>query len=132
MVEGKRAYRSPLREEQARRTRDAVLTAARTCFLRDGYARTTMKAIAAEAGVAAQTVFSQGAKPALLLAVVDRAIVDPDVDADADRALAEQEPFRAVVEARDRTAALAALGVLFRYRSPAYGPIMRVFRAAAD
>lgn len=131
MSEGKRAYRSPLRAEQARRTRDAVLTAAGTCFLRDGYARTTMKAIAAEAGVGVQTVFSQGSKPALLLAVVDRTIVDGGAEDATEGALAEQEPFRAAVEAEGKAATLDALRALFRTRSPAYGPIMRVFRAAA-
>ncbi len=122
-----RVYRSPLRAEQARRTRDTVLTAAGTCFLRDGYTGTTMKAIAAEAGVAPQTVFAQGSKPALLLAVVDRAIVG---DGEQDP-LAQREPFRAVVEASGKAAVLDALRALFRSRSPAFGPVMRMFRAAA-
>ena len=51
MAEGKRNYSSPLRVEQARRTRLAVLDAAERCFLEWGYAATTMKDVAATAGV---------------------------------------------------------------------------------
>ncbi len=45
-----RRYRSPLREEQARRTHAAVVEAASACFVEKGYAATTMKDIAARAG----------------------------------------------------------------------------------
>src|SRR5262245_1401080 len=89
MVEGKRVYRSQLRAEQAQRTRAAVLDAASSCFLAHGYARTTMKDIAAEAGVAVQTVFAQGGKAALLLACVDRATVADDEESP----LVERRPF---------------------------------------
>jgi TetR/AcrR family transcriptional repressor of mexJK operon len=41
------------------RTRQAILDAARTLFLRDGYAGTTMEDIAAQAGVAKRTVHYQ-------------------------------------------------------------------------
>src|ERR671928_1326692 len=78
MAERKRGYNSPLRAEQAQRTRAAVLDAAGRCFLDKGYAATTMKDIAAEAGVSVQTVFGQGSKAALLLACVDRAVVGDD------------------------------------------------------
>src|SRR5688572_18841824 len=45
-----RPYESPLRRAQAESTRAAVLDGAAALFVRDGYLRTTMKAIAAEAG----------------------------------------------------------------------------------
>ena len=51
MTEGKRVYRSPLREEQARQTRAAVLDAAGACFLERGYAATTMRDVATRAQV---------------------------------------------------------------------------------
>ncbi len=41
------------------RTRQAIVDAARVCFLRDGYSGTTMEDIAAEAGVAKRTVHYQ-------------------------------------------------------------------------
>src|SRR3954471_13373825 len=104
MSDRKRVYNSPLRAEQAQRTRTAVLDAAGRCFLRAGYAATTMKDVAAEAGVSVQTVFGQGSKASLLLACVDRAVVGDD----------EEVPFRQrdlfvrVVDGPDRAGKLAA------------------------
>jgi AcrR family transcriptional regulator len=57
-----RAYRSPLREEAARRTREAVLEAAAQVFLDEGYAGATIEQIAARAGVSRPTVFGAGSK----------------------------------------------------------------------
>ena len=56
-VKGKRRYDSTRRREQAAETRRAILDAAQRLFERDGYAPTTMAAIAAEAGVAVKTVY---------------------------------------------------------------------------
>ena len=75
---GAKRYRSPLREEQVRRTRAAVLDAAAACFVDHGYAATTMKQIAARAGVSVETVYAQGGKASLLLAAVDRVLVGDD------------------------------------------------------
>jgi AcrR family transcriptional regulator len=55
-----------------------VLDAATTLFVRESYLRTTMKAIAGEAGTSVETVYAQGSKPALLLACVDRALAGDD------------------------------------------------------
>jgi AcrR family transcriptional regulator len=52
-----RRYDSPRRREQAAATRRAILEAAQRLFERDGYAATTMAAIAKEAGVALKTVY---------------------------------------------------------------------------
>jgi AcrR family transcriptional regulator len=56
-VKGKRRYNSPRREEQAAATRRAILEAAQRLFEKDGYAATTMAAIAEEAAVALKTVY---------------------------------------------------------------------------
>jgi AcrR family transcriptional regulator len=56
-VKSKRRYDSPRRREQAAATRQEVLDAAQRLFERDGYAGTTMAAIAAEARVALKTVY---------------------------------------------------------------------------
>ena len=56
-VKGKRRYDSPRRREQAAATRREILEAAQRLFERQGYAATTMAAIAAEAGVALKTVY---------------------------------------------------------------------------
>ena len=122
-----RSYNSALRDEQARRTRASVLDAAIRCFERDGYAATTMKAIAAEAGVSAQTVFTQGAKPALLLAAVDRGLTGDDEEVP----LLAREGFRAFLAEQDRPRKLAMLRELaVAYYSGARS-MLRVFRNAA-
>ena len=52
-----RPYNSTRRREQAAATRRDILGAAQRLFERDGYAATTMAAIAREAGVALKTVY---------------------------------------------------------------------------
>lgn len=52
-----RSYDSPRRREQAAATRREILDAAQRLFERQGYAATTMAAIAGEAGVALKTVY---------------------------------------------------------------------------
>jgi len=56
-VKSKRRYDSPRRREQAAATRRDILAAAQRLFEQQGYASTTMAAIAAEAGVALKTVY---------------------------------------------------------------------------
>lgn len=76
----RRKYCSPRREEQARRTRQRIIAAARDSFLRSGYTTTTMREIAAAAGVAVQTVeLAFGTKRALLKAAIDVAIAGDDL-----------------------------------------------------
>lgn len=66
-----RPYSSPLREAEAARTRRRIVEAAGVLFARDGYAVTTMKAIAEEAGVSVQSVHLAGPKAALLIAAFE-------------------------------------------------------------
>lgn len=127
MSEGKRVYRSDLRQEQARRTRVQVLEAATRCFVERGYAATTMRDVAAEAGVSVPTVFAQGGKAALLLACVDRALVGTDEE----RAVRELGPFAELLAAPDRAGRLAALRRLAREAAPGSGPMQDVFADAA-
>lgn len=78
-VKARRRYDSPSRLEQSRRTRWAVMEAARRLFLDRGYAATTMAAVAAEAGVSVETVYKAfGNKPGLVKAVFDVSIVGDD------------------------------------------------------
>jgi AcrR family transcriptional regulator len=71
---GKRVYRSDLRAAQALRTRGQIVAAAAELFVADGYAATTIDAIAAAAGVSRKTVFtSVGGKVELLKLAYDHA-----------------------------------------------------------
>jgi AcrR family transcriptional regulator len=54
----KREYDSSRRQAQANETRRHILEAARKLFMERGYAGATAEAIAAEAGVAAQTIYA--------------------------------------------------------------------------
>jgi AcrR family transcriptional regulator len=74
-----RAYRSSGREAQARATRQRVLAGATAVFLDRGYAGTTMRAIATEAGVSVPTVEGLfGTKARVLKAAIDVAIAGDD------------------------------------------------------
>lgn len=91
----KRNYDASRRQALANATRRRILDAARVRFLRDGYAATTVAAIAADAGVAPQTVTKAFAnKPGIMKALFDVALVG-DVDA-------------VPLEARDRIVAMLA------------------------
>jgi AcrR family transcriptional regulator len=81
-VKPSRRYESPVRAAQAATTRRQVLDAARELFEADGYAATTVSAIAREAGVAAKTVYlSFGSKSGVLRGVWDLALKGDDADA---------------------------------------------------
>jgi AcrR family transcriptional regulator len=74
-----RRYRSPRREQQARRTRVRIIEAATGRFLAHGYPATTIRAVAADAGVSVPTVeLAFGTKARLLKAAIDAAIAGDD------------------------------------------------------
>jgi len=74
-----RTYRSPLRDEQVRGTRRAVVAAAHDLFVEHGYAATTIDAVAERAGVSRKTVFSAvGGKAVLLKLALDWALAGDD------------------------------------------------------
>ena len=74
-----RRYDSTRRQAQARETRQQILAAARGLFITRGFAGTTMEAVAQEAGVAVETVYSAfGSKRTLLARLVDRAVGGDD------------------------------------------------------
>jgi AcrR family transcriptional regulator len=84
------------RAEKAQQTRRRMLDAARDLFLTKGYGATTLQDVAAQAGVAVQTLyFTFGNKRALLKEVVDVAIAG-----DLDPVPTLERPwFRAVLDA---------------------------------
>jgi AcrR family transcriptional regulator len=75
----KRRYESTRRQEQARQTRRAILDAAGKLFVDPGYAATPLTAVAAEAGVAIQTVYAVfGSKRQLLSELIDVSVAGDD------------------------------------------------------
>lgn len=64
------AYVSPLRAQQAAHTRRLVVDTAAHLFATQGYGRTSLRQIAAAAGVSLETVQAQGPKRGLLAAAV--------------------------------------------------------------
>ena len=122
----RRPYRSTLREDQARATRRAVVSAARDLFVELGWSGTTIDAVAARAGVSRKTVFtSVGGKAALLKLALDWALVGDDepVPLQERQVIAELEQqtdphalvaqwARFVAELEERAAPLAAVLVV--------------------
>ena len=79
MTEVKRSYDASGRRAQARARRLAVVLTARDLFERDGYRPTTITAIAAHAGVSAESVYKGfGSKAAVAKAVFDLVIAGDD------------------------------------------------------
>jgi AcrR family transcriptional regulator len=74
-----RRYDNSNRKAQARQTQRRVVEAARRLFVRDGYATTTIQALADEAGVAEQTVYAAfGSKIEVLKRLFGTSIVGDD------------------------------------------------------
>ncbi len=92
-------YESPIRREQAEMTRERIIDAARSLFLTRGYARTSLKRVAAEAGVSDQTIYAAyGKKRGLLQAIMDEMDLAAGVEqVMADLAAAHGDPARQLV-----------------------------------
>jgi AcrR family transcriptional regulator len=113
-----RRYRSALREEQARRTRALIAQAARSRFLEAGWAGTSVRSVAAAAGVSEATVYAvYGNKAGLAGSLVDFA----DSAADVDQMLEGLEKAQG-----DPAAQLAALVGFDRRLFERSGDVLRV------
>ena len=124
----RRKYHSPLRADQAERTRRTLLRAAFRLFVERGYAGTTIAAVAAEAGVSPETIYiTLGGKRGLLEGAIHMAIAgedDPPTQENAWRAAVAELP-----SASERLARMVEYScrILARTR-----PIHAVIRGAAD
>ncbi|MET0147135.1 MAG: TetR/AcrR family transcriptional regulator [Ilumatobacteraceae bacterium] len=127
-VNPRRRYNSTTRQEQARRTRSAIIEAAHHLFLTDGFARTTMPAVAAAAGVAVQTVYKAFAsKPRLAKAVFDTAIAGDDDTAP----MLEREALKKVRDEPDPFVMFRLYGEFLATVAPRHVPVQLVIRDAA-
>ncbi len=124
-VKPKRRYDSPRRAEQARQTRAAVVVCARRLFLRDGFAATTIAAIAAEAQVSTETIYKAfGGKPGLVRAICATALAgEGPVPAETrSDELQAQEP--------DPRKIIRGWGKLTTEVAPRIAPILLLIRSA--
>jgi len=81
MSEFAQEHRLSLREERAEVTRRRISDAAQALFARDGYGATPLRKIAAEAGVAVQTVYAVfGSKSGILEGLLARVVHDPEAE----------------------------------------------------
>ncbi len=127
MADVERRPAGAVREEQVRATRQRVLDAARTLFLRRGYAGATMEAIAHRARVSPQTVYNTvGGKAALLKAVYDVMLAG-----DAEPVPIVERPLaRAMLAADDPRRCLALYARLGRELLERIGPLIPVVFAS--
>lgn len=122
-----RTYHSPRRAEQAQATRDALVAAADGLFRSRGWAATSMRDIARDAGVATETIYTHfPSKADLLRRVVEVAIVGDDVPVP----VADRPEFRAIGEG-DRATRVAAAARLVADVHRRIGPLVQVLREAA-
>ncbi|MEP7369459.1 MAG: helix-turn-helix domain-containing protein [Dermatophilaceae bacterium] len=85
------------RQRQAQETKDRVVAAARSLMARQGWAATTIDAIATEAGVAPQTIYAAfGNKRALLTGMRDVMLRDSQVPELMARAAGESDAARRI------------------------------------
>src|SRR4026209_2841084 len=96
----KRTYDSSRRRAQANETRRHILEAARKLFMERGYTGATTEAIAAEAGVAAQTIYAIFKnKKRILISLMN---VSPSTGVEDHTPMAERSTVQAVSQERDR------------------------------
>jgi AcrR family transcriptional regulator len=126
-VKATRRYESPRRREQAAATRLAILEAAERLFERDGYAATTMAAIAAEARVALKTVYVGFETKSGVL----RALWNLRLRAGEDAPVSELPVYRAVLDEPDPERQLRLNARNSREGKLRVGALAEVIRSAA-
>ncbi|HYZ55742.1 MAG TPA: TetR family transcriptional regulator [Streptosporangiaceae bacterium] len=119
----------PLRRRQVARTEHSIITAATRLFLANGYAATTLAAVAEAAEVATRTVYVRfGTKAELLKRVLDVAIVgDTEPVGVVDRATSH-----AAMTALTRLERIAAVAAISREIMDRAGPLFGVAQDAAS
>jgi AcrR family transcriptional regulator len=124
-----RRYESPRRREQAAATRRQILEAAQRLFERQGYAPTTMAAIAAEAGVALKTVYVAFETKSGLLRALWHLLLRGDEE---DAPVADRRWYQEVLEEPDPKRQLRLTARNSRKVKERAGALMGVIRSAAS
>lgn len=124
----RRRYESPLRREQAVATRARILAAAAPLFEAQGYEATSMRQVAAEAGVSLRTVYGAFASKAGLLRALWNVRLRGD---DEDRPVGERDWYREVLEEPDPARRLRLNARNSRAVKERVAGVMAVVEAAA-
>jgi len=123
-----RRYDSPRRRQQAAATREQIMKTAQRLFERDGYAATSVAAIALEAGVSLKTVYVVfGSKSGLLRALWHRLLRGDSEDTP----VGEQPWFRRVIDEPDPRKQLRLNAHNSREVKQRAGVLMEVIQGAA-
>lgn len=123
-----RRYNSPRRLEQAAATRREILQSAQRLFERQGYATTTMAAIAAEAGVALKTVYVAFETKSGVLRALWNLLLRGD---EGDAPVADRPWYREALEEPDPDRQLLLVARNSRNVKLRIGAVLEVIRAAA-
>lgn len=124
----KRRYSSKVRQEQAERTQTRILEAATKLFLENGYARTSIRAIAEEAEVAPDTIYASfGSKVRVLTALIDRRLV-PD---SAIASVRDRPDVQAIRTQQDQRRQLEMFAEIFTKISSDLRPVFEILRTAS-
>jgi AcrR family transcriptional regulator len=123
----RRRYESPVRQEQAAQTRARIVAAAGDLFERTGYARTSIRQIADQAGVAPDTVYATfGSKPRVLTAVIDERLRGGHGVGN----VMEHPEMLAVRDAPDQRRQVELLAEAMTRIGERVGPVFEMMRAA--
>jgi len=126
-VNTRRRYDSSGRRERARQTRDQITDTAKEMFLADGYAATTVAAIAAAAHVSVETIYKGfGGKPGLVRAIIEKGL------AGEGPVPAEQRSDHIRDTEPDPRRIFAAWGAFTAEVGPRVFPILQLARDAAS
>jgi len=127
-VKSTRAYSSPVRDEQAARTRARILDAAAELFVERGYGRTTMKDIAERAAVARDTVHTVfGGKAKVLTSLIDLRLVPDESVAN----ITERPELQAVKDEPDPRRQIEAFAAFIAGVSTQLRPVFEILRTAS-
>ena len=126
-VNTRRRYDSSGRRERARQTRDQITGIAKEMFLADGYADTTVAAVAAAAHVSVETIYKGfGGKPGLVRAIIEKGL------AGEGPVPAEQRSDHIRDTEPDPRRIFAAWGAFTAEVGPRVFPILQLARDAAS
>jgi AcrR family transcriptional regulator len=128
-VKETRAYDSPRRREQAAATRREILDAAQRLFERQGYAATTMAAVAADARVALKTVYIAFETKSGLLRALWHLLLRGDEE---ESPVAERDWYREVLEEPDAERQLRLNARNSKTVKLRIAPLIEVIRNAAS